>query len=126
VALWLASRSIGDGASTSWFATSGHWYGDHNDYGNRPADLVDGHRRYTDLLPADYETNAGPTVVWDDTDLALTRALLDDPADEVRATLHDEWTTVTDPETTTAELAARFGLEAGEPGPGPEGVPVCS
>jgi hypothetical protein len=126
VALWLASRSIGEADTMGWYAAPDHWYGDQNDYGERPVDLIDGRRRYTDLLPANYGTNAGPTVVWDATDLALARALVAQPAGEVRATLHDEWTTVTDPATTTTELAALFGLEVGEPGTGPEDVAVCA
>jgi hypothetical protein len=125
VALWLAAQSMGRESATAWYQLSSDMYGV-NDYGERPEDMIGEQRRYHDMLPVDWETNAGETLVWDVTDLALARDLVAEPTSEMRAALHREWDTVIDPDTTTAQLADLFGLDAKEAGAGPEGVPACA
>ena len=64
-------------------------------------------------------------MVWDATDLALARSLVARPTAEVQDVMHQEWDVVTDPETTTTDLAALFGLEGKDAGAGPADVPRC-
>lgn len=66
----------------------------------------------TDFAEADWEVDSVPTVVHAESDLALGRALLERPVDEVRDVLAADWATWVDPRTPTEDLAAAFGLTA--------------
>jgi hypothetical protein len=79
----------------------------------------------TNLGEEDWETDSDPAVLYDESDLALGRALLALPEDEVRNTLTDGWAHWIDPATPTSELAAAFDLRSDRPSRIPEGVAVC-
>lgn len=66
----------------------------------------------TDLVEADWEVDSEPAVVHAESDLALGRALLERPVEEVRDVLATDWAHWTNPTTSTTELAAAFGLTA--------------
>ena len=79
----------------------------------------------TDFAEADWEVDSQPAVVHAESDLALGRALLERPVDEVRAVLAADWSTWVDPRTPTEELAAAFGLTARPTTRGPDGLRPC-
>lgn len=79
----------------------------------------------TDLADEDWEIDSRPVVVHTESDLALGRALLARPVGEVREVLASDWDRWVDPATPTAELAATFGLDAGNPAQTPEGLEAC-
>ena len=99
VALWIAARGLGHDDALD--LASAH-----------PAQRSDGS---TDPLasgmpwPEPCDVGTSP-VIWAPQDLTAARALLGLPEAEVRAVLDDEWATLTNRSTTTAQLLERFGL----------------
>lgn len=81
--------------------------------------------RLTTLREDAWEVDSEPAVVYTESDLAVGRALLARPGDEVRRRLAADWDRWVDPATPTTALAAAFGLGAGEPAPAPDGVAPC-
>ncbi|MBL8775902.1 MAG: hypothetical protein JNK12_08225 [Acidimicrobiales bacterium] len=79
----------------------------------------------TNFVEADWEVDSEPAVVHAESDLALGRALLERPVDEVREVLAADWSTWVDPRTPTEELAAAFGLTARPPTRGPGELRPC-
>ncbi len=79
----------------------------------------------TDFAEADWEVDSVPAVVHAESDLALGRALLDRPVDEVREVLAADWATWVDPRTPTEDLAAAFGLTARPTTSGPRELEPC-
>lgn len=90
-----------------------------------PPDGPDGLAGVTDFVDAPWEVDSEPAVVHAETDLALGRALLERPVDEVRGVLAADWSTWVDPRTPTEDLAAAFGLTARPTTPGPDELPAC-
>jgi hypothetical protein len=85
-----------------------------------------GDPRYSDLLPPNWETNAGATVVTDASDRLVAAELVTRPADEVRSTLHANWDELTTAAASTSDLASLFDVEAADAGPVPDGVARCT
>ena len=92
VALWLATRGLGDGevreATTAENSTSTDAF----DRGN-------------------VARCSTPPVVWSAQDLTAARALIGLDEESVKAVIGDDWDRWTDPETSTDELMAAVGLD---------------
>ena len=73
----------------------------------------------------EWETDSEPVVVHHEDDLAVARALLALPADEVRPILGADWARWTDPATPTTELAAAFDLPRPDTPAAPPGMAPC-
>jgi hypothetical protein len=119
ISIALAGRALPDGRHNDYRSPSEG--GNPSDSGARLDDPT-----VTDLAEESWETDTEPAVVHSASDLAIGRALLDRPEDEVRAVLADGWETWIDPATPTADLATAFGLAADPPAEIPEGLAACA
>jgi hypothetical protein len=116
VALWLAAQPFTVDDASRRYRDPDTGIGN-TDYGDP---------RYADLLPPNWETNAGASVITDAGDRTVAADLLTRPADEVRSILHANWDDLTAPSAETPDLASLFGIDATDAGPLPEGVEGCA
>ena len=101
VALWLAGRSSPDAANALWAALADHRYGIltyEDPSGAKFADLGQ-----PSLYFNEWPFAATSNVEWGIAEAHYAGQLLERPATEVAALLREHWSTLTDPETKTAD-----------------------